>query len=475
MSKKKLVFIDIDGIRPEVLYDVLDDPGTNMHRIAGRGIRIERAATVFPAVTLTCQASMFTGTFPSTHGIVGNSWFDRAATPPLYRKYTSAKTAAGVYGFGLFGLPTIILPERPELMYANNDMSKNIKTIYEMAGEKGLSSWNHFNQYSRGADKWTRPSRPEMIIFALCHEELVHNVRWDRVTFAHFFKELRRAGELPDLTVFYESGHDNNSHENGADTQDEYFRNIVDPLFGEFVAELEKHTPLEDLFFIVTSDHGQAQVKRENGFNINMEILSNILDAVPGGGYTLFNGKDVREGDTAVVCTEAGAAQVHLMNRGTNNWLDAPRFEEDLIPVAEAFAAQNASPHPFVDVILVRREMGAEYEVYDNGGLVPLETFFDGKEDIYPDAVRRLRGINCGKSGDLIVLLDYSTGCYYGEKLKAGEHGNLRFEDSLIPLVVAGPDIPDKTIRSASLVDCVPTAAKILGFDSPTAEGVSLI
>lgn len=475
MADKKLVFIDIDGIRPEVLYGILDDPSTNMHRIAGRGLRVERAVTVFPAVTLTCQASMFTGTFPATHGVVGNSWFDRTTTPPLYRKYTTAKTAAGVYGFGLFGLPTIILPERPELMYANNDMSPDIKTIYEMAGEKGLTNWNHFNQYSRGAGKWIRPTRPEMIVFALCHEELVHNIRWDRATFAHFFRELRRAGELPDLTVFYESGHDNNSHEHGAKTQDEYFRKIVDPLFGEFIAELEMYTPLEDLYFIVTSDHGQAAVTREKGFQINMNILSRILEGVPGGGYRLFNGSDIKKEDTAVVCTEAGTAQVHLMNRATGQWRDAPRLEEDLLPAAEAFARQQATKHPFVDVILVRRELGADYEVYDNGELVPLETFFDGKDDVYPDAVRRLRGINCSKSGDLIVLLDYSTGCYYGEKPKAGEHGNLRHEDSLIPLTISGPDIPDRTIPAASLVDCVPTAAKILGFDAPTAEGEPLI
>ena len=62
-----------------------------------------------------------------------------------------------------------------------------------------------------------------------------------------------------------------------------------------------------------------------------------------------------------------------------------------------------------------------------------------------------------------------------GDKVKAGEHGNLHMSDSLIPLTISGPGIPDGVIKAASLVDVVPTVGKILGFDTPTAEGKSLI
>jgi arylsulfatase A-like enzyme len=77
----------------------------------------------------------------------------------------------------------------------------------------------------------------------------------------------------------------------------------------------------------------------------------------------------------------------------------------------------------------------------------------------------------------MIVILDYSKGFYFGDKgsLKAGEHGNICAADSMIPFVVAGPGIPEKTVPFASLVDAVPTAAAILGFDVPTAEGKSIL
>ncbi len=95
MSKKQMIFLDIDGILPEVLYELADDKSTNISRIAGCGQRVKRAVTIFPSVTLCCQASMFTGVYPAEHGIVGNLWFDRGQTPPVFRKYTDAKTAAG--------------------------------------------------------------------------------------------------------------------------------------------------------------------------------------------------------------------------------------------------------------------------------------------------------------------------------------------------------------------------------------------
>ncbi|HOO56359.1 MAG TPA: alkaline phosphatase family protein [bacterium] len=474
MADKQLVFIDIDGLDPGVLYDLIDDGSTNISKLAQKCLRVEKASTVFPAVTLSCQASMFTGVFPAGHGIVGNSWFDRHSDQPVYRRYTTAKTAAGTYGFGLFGFPTIILPERPELQYANNDLSTNIRTVYEMAHDKDIESWQVFNHYSRGVDRWIKPTRPEMILFALCHEELIHNRKWDKATFNHLFRIMKTEGRIPPFLVFYISGLDNHSHQYGPETQKPYFKEVLDPLFGDLIRNLESFRPLDEINFIITSDHRQATTIREKEYVIRMEYLSEIMDSVPGG-YSLFDKKEVRDGDTAVICTESGTAQIHLMNRRTRKWQDKPGFEEDVIPVAETFEKHKSGDLPFVDIILVRPEFKADYQVYDGGKLVSTDEYFDGKDNEYPDAVRRIKGINCDRSGDLIVLLDYSKGYYYGDKLKAGEHGNLHEVDSLIPLVVSGPGVKETTLPRAGIVDAVPTAAKILGFDAGDVDGVSLI
>ncbi|MFA6451450.1 MAG: hypothetical protein WCX65_18395, partial [bacterium] len=300
------------------------------------------------------------------------------------------------------------------------------------------------------------------------------NRRWDRATFRHLYKDLKK-GPLPDILVFYISGHDSNSHENGPDNQREYFRSVVDPLFGGFIKEFEKFRPIEEFHFIITSDHCQAKTIRDKKYVINNDIQAGILALVGGGGFKLFDRKQVREGDTAVICTEAGTAQVHLMNRATGKWADQPRFEEDLIPAAETFEKYKTGDLPFVDLILLRREFGADYEVYEHGSLIGIDKFFAGKEAAYPDAVNRIHGVNCSRSGDLTVLLDYSKGYYYGDKVKAGEHGNLCAADSLIPFVISGPGIPDKSIPYARLVDAVPTIGKIMGFETPGVAGRSLL
>lgn len=477
MSKKRLVFIDIDGINPQVLYDMLDEPGSNLGRIAGRGARVERAVTVFPAVTLCCQASMFTGTWPGTHGILGNSWWDRFSNPPRFRYYTDARTAMGNYGYAMFGWPTLLLPRKPGLQFANDDLSKSVETIYEMAHRKGLRSMQVFNQYSRGVDNWVVPSRTAMILFALAHEELLHNRHWDKATFAHLFRAMRKGGELPDLIAFYISGHDNNSHEHGAHDQAQYFKNFVDPLFGRFITEFEKHAPLEDLYFLITSDHGQANTIKDQEHVVDHALLGQILGAVGGGGFQLAARKKVLPTDTAIGNMEAGATQFHLINRETFNWADPPRFEQDIMPVAEAFShyGKSGGRPPFVDLLLVRPAPDQGYMVFENGALTDLETYFADKDEIYPDAVRRVRGLECKRSGDIIVILDYSQGYYFGDKPKAGEHGNLCAADALIPFVVSGPGIADQTIPFASLIDAVPTAGALLGFDTSKAQGRSIL
>ncbi len=474
--KKQLVFLDIDGVSPDVIYSALDDQATALSRIGNKGIRVDRGVTVFPAVTLCCQASMYTGVFPGTHGIVGNRWFDRKFDPPVFRTYVEAKYAAGSYGFGLFGLPTIILPERPELNFANNDMRDDVRTVYQMAKDAGLESWQVFNQYSRGVDRWIKPSRPEMILFALCHEGYANNKHWDRANISHAIKVMKKEGRVPDIFVLYESGLDNQSHDFGPAIQHDYFRTIVDPQIARFFDELAKLRPLDEYHFVITSDHRQAAITKDMDHVVTIEKLVDIFKTVPGGGFSLFDlkGELVHDDNNAVLCYEAGTAQIHLKNRAKNSWHTPPDFDSDIIPVAQTFQKLKNTTAPYYDIILVRRQPGADYEVFDNDSLIPLETFFADKDDRYPDAVRRIRGINCSRSGDVTVMIDFSSGYYFHKKPKAGEHGSLAALDSLIPIIVSGPGVPNLRIPTASLVDVVPTVGRILDFDTTGAQGKSL-
>lgn len=66
---KRVVVIVIDGCRKEKLYQA-DAPF--LHRLMRDGTVYETMETIYPARTVTCFSSMFTGTYPREHGIKSN-------------------------------------------------------------------------------------------------------------------------------------------------------------------------------------------------------------------------------------------------------------------------------------------------------------------------------------------------------------------------------------------------------------------
>ncbi|WP_276915364.1 alkaline phosphatase family protein [Aneurinibacillus aneurinilyticus] len=70
---KKVVVVVIDGCRKERLYEA-DAPF--LHRLMREGTVYETMETIYPARTVTCFSSMFTGTYPREHGIKSNMVWD---------------------------------------------------------------------------------------------------------------------------------------------------------------------------------------------------------------------------------------------------------------------------------------------------------------------------------------------------------------------------------------------------------------
>ena len=69
-----VVVISMDGVRHDYL-DRMELPA--LSRMAREGLRAESLVPVFPSSTFPCHVSLATGTFPDTHGIVDNTFWDR--------------------------------------------------------------------------------------------------------------------------------------------------------------------------------------------------------------------------------------------------------------------------------------------------------------------------------------------------------------------------------------------------------------
>jgi hypothetical protein len=152
-------------------------------------------------------------------------------------------------------------------------------------------------------------------------------------------------------------------------------------------------------------------------------------------------GADGPEFDHAVT-HNGGAAYIYLLNRDSNlpnadAWKLAPRFNEDVLAVAEEFRKANADSTSklfgTIEVILVRNSEGTEkfaapYQVYV-GGAAPLKSLSEGlaEGDLFYRRLDRLEKFSSSRTGDIILIakndLTDVQKRYYFSRRHAGNHG----------------------------------------------------
>ncbi|MFH1539253.1 MAG: hypothetical protein ABIH66_09870 [bacterium] len=72
------------------------------------------------------------------------------------------------------------------------------------------------------------------------------------------------------------------------------------------------------------------------------------------------------------------------------------------------------------------------------------------------------------------LLSDYEKDLIFIVHPEKGVHGSLSAPDSLIPIIFAGPDVTEKPVNDARLIDAAPTIASLFGLKLPTADGKPL-
>jgi hypothetical protein len=130
---KRVVVIVIDGCQKERLYEA-DAPF--LHRLMKEGTVYEQMETIYPARTVTCFSSMFTGTYPREHGIKSNMVWDLGVKVESIFKVLERQGKKGV----LFGCAHLIDAFGKYVesftVVAHNDIvdhkiMEQAKTIYE--------------------------------------------------------------------------------------------------------------------------------------------------------------------------------------------------------------------------------------------------------------------------------------------------------------------------------------------------------
>ncbi|RAJ05443.1 type I phosphodiesterase/nucleotide pyrophosphatase [Chitinophaga skermanii] len=94
---KLVVGIMVDQMRWDYLYRYYDRYGkTGFKRLLQEGFSCENTMINYvPSVTAVGHASVYTGSIPAVHGIIGNDWYERKLQKNVYCVYDSTEASVG--------------------------------------------------------------------------------------------------------------------------------------------------------------------------------------------------------------------------------------------------------------------------------------------------------------------------------------------------------------------------------------------
>jgi len=490
-----ILFLAFDGVNRDLLYDMLKkgELPKLMDLLAGEGEKFPHAyfdetlLSTMPSSTMAAWTTVVTGTPPSVHGITGNEFFIREELR--------------------LGVPAPVSFNDPQPtieIYTDEYLNKLVKvpTVYERMRQRepNILIWVAIHQLYTGADRLLfatstvmahaleeglikvekqvtlQGDPPNRSVYEMLDKDVVNKVA----------DTLDQKGPVPDVLTVYLSGTDLYAHiaEEGPDAaRRAYLREVADPAIGVLANKLRERDALRDRWVVLTSDHGHTPVRHDE----KHALWTHGDDSPPGlmkkAGYRVrpFQEKVSADVPFDAVLAEGGAtAFVYVANRATCpnpkdacDWQKAPRYAEDVLPLAEAFYRNNqdGSLAPrlkgTLDLILTRQpkpfaEEDLPFEVYvGNGQTVPVVSYL--QEHPHPTYVQtdaRLRDLAAGlrgeRAGDIMLIAhngdqDIPDNRYYFAGLYRSWHGSPSRQDSEIPLIVANPRYTSEQIRERVL------------------------
>jgi hypothetical protein len=487
-DKPALLILALDGVDRKLLYDMLrggelpflsallgGDHGKFPHAHLD-----ETLLSTLPSSTLAAWTTAMTGVPPAEHGIAGNEFFVREtctlAAPAPVTFSDSAPTLA---------------------IYTDNYLSSfmTAPSVYERmrARDPHALIWVAVHQIFTGADRLlvTKPT-----ILAHAFEQVVLDAgaklvarnsdpgaykKLDESVVGAVVEQLEK-GPVPDVLTLYLSGTDLYAHvaEEGPDeARRAYLRAVVDPALGRLTERLKERGALDNRYVVLTSDHGHTQVVYDDAHALSTTGDDDPPALVRKAGYRLrpFKLEVAKDHDFNAVFASGGAmAYVYLADRSmcpkekdVCNWSRPPRYEEDVIPMAEAFYRNNEdgslvpAMKGTLDLILTRRpkpylEIDLPFEVYaGNGKTIPVGEYL--REHPHPTYVaveQRLRDLAVGphgeRAGDVLLLAHNGDRAtpeerYYFAARYRSWHGSPSRQDSEIPFIVAHPHRESGALR----------------------------
>ncbi len=487
---KKVIFLMIDSLMPEVLEDCIKNgQAPALEFFKERGQYWSHCTSVFPTMTATVDCSLITGEYPDRHRIPALIWYE-----PKERRlinYTNGALPVLKLGFGQCALDVIC-------SLNDKHLSKEVTTIYEeleargrTAGSINLIAHRSHRSYkvdlpfllklATGFRKFEEVTGPELftlgrVIRSSFNPPLPRG--WDESFFRSYgindafavrmLKHLIKHQLLPDFTMVYLPDNDHQVHKHPKKA-----RNIlskVDQKLQSVLGEFSSwEQALEECIFIITGDHGQTLVGASEDHNIQLEQLYAGLNITPYG-------KISKPENDIVIANNERMAYIYPLKSGVREEIiERSRQDQrvDLIGWKERDGVCVRSGvregklfyrpgGPMVDIY------GASWTIEGDMGILDLQVKDISKITYgeYPDGLSRLYTALYSQDIPMIALsakpgYEFKSS-YAPTHLDGGSHGSLHKKDSTIPLMISGAGLDHRPFEYPRLVDLKRFIVKLL-------------
>jgi predicted AlkP superfamily pyrophosphatase or phosphodiesterase len=444
----------------------------------------------YPTVTAIGHATMLSGATPSSSGIIGNDWFDRASGASVTSVVDSTVKILGGTSTGNGASPRRLLvstlgdeiqmasrfakgsPEAPRAIgisvkdrsailpvgrgadaayWWDNKTGHFVSSTYYMPE---VPPWvRAFNDQKTpdtfAGQAWTLLARPATPVKQLPADRT--QALYDGITGSPFGNDLvasfadsaltaERLGQrgATDLLSVSFSSNDSVGHTHGPDSAEVRDISIkTDRVIGRLLSRVDKLVGLQHVIVALTADHGVAPVPERS-----------IERGLPGGRITsasLFG--PIQE----ALAAKYGEGKWVLATAGSSPYLNYELITSSHLDPVEVrrVAAEAAMAVPHVARVYTRDQLQ--------------------RGEISTDRIaqRVLRGFNAQRSGDLEILLEP----YWMRQANGTTHGSPYNYDAHIPLIVMGARMkPGEYSEHVALNDLAPTLATLVGVEIPAAS-----
>lgn len=506
LSTKLIVGITVDQMRQEYIYRYWDKYGTDgFKRLVSDGYSFENAHYSYkPTYTAPGHASIYTGTTPATHGIIGNNWYDKTIKTTIYCAGDTSVHSVGSDSKAGQMSPKNMLTTTvtDELRLATNFKGKSIGISIKDRGailpaghaangaywfDSSIGDWITSTYYMESLPTWVTDFNSQKTTDAYLSqdwntllpiesytESIVDNNPFEMIykgeespVFPHKLKEI---AELEGYGLLAKTPFGNSATKDLAKAA----------IAGEELG-MDEITDFLAVSFSSTDyighQFGARSIETEDTYLRLDRDIADLLDyldqAVGEGEYVVFLTADHGAAETPLYLENmnipAGYFNIEGYKDGLNTYLD---FKLGKKPWVENVSNDQV----FLNHLLIQNAEVALAEVTE--AIVYFSLQFEGiaaavsSEELrsayygYNSSMHLIqRGYNQRRSGDVHLLLDPAWMTYFRQ---GTTHGTSYNYDTHVPIVFyGGPINKGLSYKPVNVIDIAPTISAMLHIPAP--------